>query len=499
MSNNDTADSSVKPILNITNAFLEVAGFKYPDKTYGLITNQGNIFVYSKEQHCYQIITDEELRNLIIRTVNEGRFALKNTTTPYLHSLLVNIKAICEKKEVLSNKFIGEINHRNQHFTSFENVILGVQVGNKSMGLFIKPHASNFFTKHSLSYRYARRAGCRKFIKFLHSILDSDEIKLLQEWFGYSLIPVTKAHKMMVFQGRGRNGKSVVLVTHRLVLGVQNVSSITLNGFMPNARFTLVKTIDKLLNQVEEVDEQGRLVSAMIKRYVAGGVVQGEAKFKDTEDFYPTARIEISTNQDLQFQDESDALRERLIILPFRKQFLGKNQNKSLVEEDFWIESGELSGIRNWSIRGLKRLIENDWNFTEVESVTKSLSEYKKTLNPAVEFLKDYLEESPRKELFAIDIYNAYEEHCHHYGIKPKDSAVFSKDILSTFPSVTKSDSAITTKRILKNGKKLRSHQFTGIKFKDDPVINTATQVQHDENCSVTNSEEVLRANTKAS
>lgn len=499
MSNRDNTDSPPKSILEVANVFLEVAGLNYPDGTCGLITNQGNAFIYSQKSHCYQPITDEELRNLIIRTINEGNLDLNNTSIGYLQSLVINIKAVCETKELQLNKFINEVNDRNQYFTSLDNGIIGVQVGKKSMGLFVKPHTSKFFTKNSLSYNYDRKSGCRAFIKFLNSILNPEEIKLLQEWFGYSLIPVTRAHKLMVYQGRGRNGKSVVLVAHRLVLGLLNVSSITLNGFMPSARFTMVKTIGKLLNQVEEVDEEGKLVSAMIKRYVAGGVIQGEAKFKDTEDFYATARIEISTNHDLRFQDESDALRERLIILPFRKQFLGKSQNKELVEEGFWVESGELPGIRNWSLRGLKRLIENDWNFTEVESVTKSLDEYKKTLNPAVQFLKDYFEEEPHKELFAIDIYKAYVQHCEFYGIKPKDSGVFSKDVLNTFPSVSKSESALTTEILLKNGKKLRSHKFYGIKFKDDSIPSTATQTTQEDIHSLTDLGEVLRANTKAS
>lgn len=492
MSNRENTDSTSRSILEVANSFVDVAGL-------GLINKQGNSYIYSQELRCHQPTSDDDLRNLIIRTINDGKLELKNTSIGYLQSLIINIKAVREMRDIQFNKFIGEPDNRNQYFTSFENVILGVQIGKKSMGLFERLHTHMFFTKQSLNYKYSKKAGCRNFIKFLRSILNRDEIKLLQEWFGYTLIPTTKAHKMMIYLGRGRNGKSVILVTHRLVLGLSNVSSITLNGFMPTARFTMVKTIDKLLNQVEEVDEEGRLVSAMIKRYVAGGIVQGEAKFKDTEDFYPTARIEISTNDDLRFQDQSDALKERLIILPFRKQFFGKSQNKELVEESFWVESGELPGIRNWSLRGLKRLVENDWNFTEVESVTKSLEDYKKTLNPAAQFLKDYFEEVPHKQLFAIDIYKAYEQHCEMYGIKPKDSAVFSKDVLNTFPNVTKSESALTTEIVLKNGKKLRSHRFYGIFYKDELNPNTATQSAQEESHSLINSKEVLRANTKAS
>lgn len=385
-------------------------------------------------------------------------------------SLVENLKALMDSENISDNQFIGHSSMKDQFFFPTKGKLLEIRINKNNIAIFERNSTKDFFTTKTVPYCYNRKAGCKTFIKFLRSVLGAKEILLLQEWFGYTLIPDTRMHKLLVMRGRGRNGKSVIMLLHRLLLGILNIASIPLRGFSPNEKFLLGLTENKLLNQVEEVDSDLRLTTSVIKRYVAGGIVQCEPKFKMAKDFIPTARIEIATNHDVDFEDDSDGFKERLIILLFGKQFTDDEQNKDYIDPNFWIESGELAGVLNWSIRGLERLVRNGWKFTQVESVTKEINLYKSNLNYTADFISTYLEEAPLNEsLFGIEMYRAYKAHCEHHGLIPKRDSVLSKEILNYYPSVEKSPNAeVTNVELLKNGRKIRSHRFSGIRFKGD-------------------------------
>lgn len=61
-------------------------------------------------------------------------------------------------------------------------------------------------------------------LRFLDDLLESDDIPALQEFFGYALLPVTKAQKMLILIGKGGEGKSRVGLVLRSLLG-ENMNS----------------------------------------------------------------------------------------------------------------------------------------------------------------------------------------------------------------------------------------------------------------------------------
>lgn len=222
---------------------------------------------------------------------------------------------------------------------------------------------------------------------------------------------------------------------------------------------------------MEELDDRKSIASAVIKRFVAGNTVQVEDKFGDPQDMIPSARVMISTNQELLIEDNSDALKRRIIILPFTKQVKEKDKNTDLDTDDYWID--ELSGIRNWALRGLSRLVANKWHFTESPLMEEALKAFSSITNPQQKFLHDYIEFSPNDHLFGAEMYSKYKDHCFHYGIVPVRDSVFSRDIIKAFPFVIKTPNALTYK---KGRIKLKSHVFHGIRFKSDSTSDEVIQ-----------------------
>ncbi|WP_366509138.1 DUF5906 domain-containing protein, partial [Ruminococcus sp.] len=58
-----------------------------------------------------------------------------------------------------------------------------------------------------------------KFLSFLSELLIQEDILTLQEWFGYLLIPSTKAQKMLTMIGNGGEGKSRIGVLLKNIYG----------------------------------------------------------------------------------------------------------------------------------------------------------------------------------------------------------------------------------------------------------------------------------------
>src|SRR4051794_26626942 len=75
----------------------------------------------------------------------------------------------------------------------------------------LRPHSPEWFSAVKLPYGFDANAACPKWTAFLQKNLegDAERIALLQEWFGYSLLPDTSQQKFLLLHGEGSNGKSV--------------------------------------------------------------------------------------------------------------------------------------------------------------------------------------------------------------------------------------------------------------------------------------------------
>ncbi len=58
-----------------------------------------------------------------------------------------------------------------------------------------------------------------RWLQFLNELLMPEDLPALQEYFGYCLLPVTKAQKMLILVGKGGEGKSRIGLVLRSLLG----------------------------------------------------------------------------------------------------------------------------------------------------------------------------------------------------------------------------------------------------------------------------------------
>jgi putative DNA primase/helicase len=321
----------------------------------------------------------------------------------------------------------------------------------------LHPHDSDFFTLTSIATPFNPSGDCPMWIKFLNEMLpDKADRSMLQQWIGYQLIYDTKFQKFMLYTGQGANGKSVVCVVHRVLLGEDNISAVGLEGFNPARTFPLAATQGKLSNLVEELNEIEKTAEGLLKQFVGGGPVTIERKHRDAFTMIPTARLTFATNVLPRFTDRTSGLWRRLILIAFRQQILDETkQDRRLVDPDYWRASGELPGILNWAIVGLLSLLEKK-SFSTSESSAEAKSLYREESNPAGTFLTDFYVARENSEISATVLYQSYRSHIDNLGHRPLSESQFSIEVRRIFPHALKSKHP---KRI--GG--LRARAWTGI------------------------------------
>ena len=354
----------------------------------------------------------------------------KKVSTALVNNILLALSGVVVVSGGLEPPcFLEDECKRARNALSFENGI--VNLGDLMAGKEAqRTHTPKFFCLGALPFKYEAGIACPRWLKFLDEMLPDKDIQaLLQEWFGYSLCHDTTYHKFMMLVGDGANGKSVVLTVYRLLLGPENVSTVGLEGFNYERTFALAATFGKLANIIPELGEITKTNEGVLKAFVAGEPLTVERKHKDPTTITPTARLMIATNVLPRVCDRTDGLWRRMLMIPFKVQLLDEaKQDHRLVDAEAWKQSGELPGIFNWAIEGLKRLRQRG-HFVEPKICKIEKEQYRKESNPAAMFLEDHCtpvlgNETPTKKL-----YDAYRDFATQGGWQPLSKSMFGREV----------------------------------------------------------------------
>ncbi|MEI8026605.1 MAG: phage/plasmid primase, P4 family [Pseudomonadota bacterium] len=361
------------------------------------------------------------------------------------------------------NTWIGDPMGHSDYLLSCDNGILDLKKLFDRNQESLIAHTPNFFSTSVLPFKFDEHAKCPTWDKVVEEILpDKSKLRLLQQWFGYSLTGDVSYHKFMILLGSGANGKSVVCTVLRTLLGKGNVSAVPLESFRSDRQFNLAELDGKKANIVEEISAKDcdRISVGLLKDIIAGGEVQVQRKFKDPFNMRSKAKLLFATNEMPNFGDISEGLWRRLFVILFDFQLLDEaKQDKRLTKAEFWQESGEVPGILSWAIAGLFDIW---WHgFSETEESKKIKIELKNAVSFEADFVRSNLKESPGSQISRNELYRKYEEACRQELTEPVKAKEFCSQVSSVFPKVQMSKNAIKI-----GGQKTRS--WIGIKLQTE-------------------------------
>lgn len=345
------------------------------------------------------------------------------------YCIMASIRDCREQWDILVSKDFDDFN-RNPYLVNVRNGLLDIR------DMSFKEHTPSYLSTVQLNVEYNPQVDCPQFKKFLNEVLDCKLIPLVQEIVGYLLTTNTASQKAFVFWGPARTGKSTLLwVVEYLLLGKKNVSNIPWQEI--GDKFKTAELLGKLANVFSDLPSKSIDDTGIFKVVTGEDYLMAEKKNKNPFKFKPFARLVFSCNElPRNYVDRTEGFYRRLIIVPFSRQIDKSKIDKSLKYKF----QREKEGILNWALEGLKRLYENNFEFSENELTDGVKKEYKRENNNVISFVEECCELDGLFSCSRIEIYEAYKEFCVEAGLKALSQIKFNKELEGNF-NITRSRS----------------------------------------------------------
>ncbi|SAL47516.1 hypothetical protein AWB71_02577 [Caballeronia peredens] len=298
------------------------------------------------------------------------------------------------------------------------------------------------------------------FSKFLHSSLPDDDVRsLVQEYCGCTLLNDTRFQTAIVWLGKGKNGKSVLL---NIISALHSkVAAIRLDNM---EGFGLVGLVDASLAVSAETPKRN-INEQILKACITSDYVTIEGKGSNEFTYRPSAKFIISANSFPKLNDESDGIWRRLMIVEWKKQFTEEDAIKNL---DSLIVEKELALVVDWCLEGLQRLLKRG-GFQPPTTVTAATKREQEISNTVEQFKDAYfLDIDEEYKLLKEDCYQTYLDYCKVQNYTPLGNIEFWKRVRILFPALD--EKKVTVQSEGGVGHTIRK-KFINLKFNGDMFV----------------------------
>lgn len=313
-----------------------------------------------------------------------------------------------------------------------DTVLINLQNGTfeiSPQGTKLKPFDSSDFITYQLPFEYNPQAEAPLFEAYLNRVLpDPERQRVLAEYLGFVFIKhgsnALKEEKALILYGTGANGKSVFFEIVNALLGPDNVSSYSLQSLTNDNGYFRAKLSNKLINYASEIN--GNMEAAIFKQMVSGEPVEARLPYGQPFILRQYAKLIFNCNELPKDVEHSNAFYRRFLIIPFDVTIPEHEQDKNLHTK---IIEKELSGVFNWVLQGLSRLLEQK-RFSDCKAAQLAVEQYKIESNSVQMFLNEYeYKSSPSNYKLIKNLYLEYKAFCIEDGMTPFKKLNFIKQL----------------------------------------------------------------------
>lgn len=300
------------------------------------------------------------------------------------------------------------------------NLVNGTYGINTEGGLLREFSRKDFLT-YQLPFEFNPSATAPLFHKYLDRVLpDKKSQDVLGEYLGYVFTRQLKLEKCLLLYGSGANGKSVFFEIVNALLGRNNVSNFSLGNLSEEHNRALI--VNKLLNYGSEI--RGNIESDIFKQLVSGEPIQCRMKYGNSFFIEDYARLCFNCNELPKEVEHTEAFFRRFIIIPFTVTIPEGERDPELAKK---IINTELSGVFNWVLQGLNRLLIQK-SFTHSEAIKQTVKEYKEQSDSVHLFLSEEgYTKSANTFVLLKKLYPDYREFCSNDGYRSLSKTNFKK------------------------------------------------------------------------
>lgn len=363
----------------------------------------------------WEIFPKNKLVTLLSLVAERSGINRVEARTPLLmDKLFKQFQILCYLPEKKERKDIVKINLKNGTFVV------------DSLNQYLKETSSADMFKYQLPFSYDPSAIPSKFLNFLDEVLpDEDSKKVLAEYLGYIFVRNAKLEKCLVLFGQGANGKSVIYDIVYALLGNDNISTFSLGDLCDNKGYHRAEIKNKLLNYSSELG--GKNVDYdVFKQMVSNETITCRSPYGKPYMLKDYCRLMFNANSLPKKIENTPAYFRRLIIMDFNVTIPVEKRNPNLAKE---IITTELSGVFNWVLEGLRRLLKQE-GFTHSQAISETIQKYTKETNSVALFMEDEnYKQSTEKKIAQKSLFSFYNVYCKDNNYRPVSNIEFGRRI----------------------------------------------------------------------
>jgi putative DNA primase/helicase len=294
------------------------------------------------------------------------------------------------------------------------------------------------------------------FNKWLNDLFTPEDIVTLQEYIGYCLLPTTRGQKCLLLIGDGGIGKSVISDILTSIFGRSLTAPNDTQQFLAD-KFKLAELENQLVFYEDDLSDKHLEETGVFKKLITNQTyLTADRKNEQPFKFKPYCRFIMCGNDMLASKyDKTDGFYRRL--LPIRVK--PKDPNRKNIPDMGARVAREAEGIIQWALVGLKRLMDNNWQFTVSERSDKYLNGYKAMSDHFPDFVEDVFEFGEGKDFSTTELQIAYKTWCKRNAATPCSDRVVTR----WFANNSEKYHLESTNNVYRDGARSRGYAGAGI------------------------------------
>lgn len=316
----------------------------------------------------------------------------------------------------------GEEEVDSGKYINLKNGVYNLETGQ------LEAHQRELYMTSQLSFDYDASAHCPTWERFLDQVLvqpdgqpDFALQNVVQQAFGYSLTANTDYRVSFWLVGPSGTGKSTLLNV-LIELAGDSHASIDLE-FLTKNEYQFAHLPGKRLVTFTEPSSGTKLEDGAYKRLVSQDMLTGRHPHGRPFEFVGEFKVWGAMNELPRVSDRSDAVYNRVIIIPMNRVVPPGEKDTRLIEK----LRAEKAGIFNWALEGLHNL-KRAGRFEYSRAVEDARNEWRIENDTEAAFVEDVCNLDPDAETPARTLYSAYKEWCRQNGYYSKSERSVARD-----------------------------------------------------------------------
>jgi len=352
-------------------------------------------------------VYDNGIYKPIGKNVIKAKVEMKLSSICKTHNVNEVINKIARRTQITREKFIC----KDINLVCVNNGVLNLKTRELS------PHAPDYNFTNKVPIDYVKKVQCDKIFEFLNDVIIEEDVDCIQEWFGYQLYREYFIKKSAIFRGIPDTGKTTFINLLIAFIGEDNISSVNLQS-LAQGKWYVTQLHNKYANVCDDLSEKDIVDSGTFKQVTGRSPIQAEFKFGDQFQFVNYAKLTFACNKvpEIKTNVDDEAYWNRWMIFDFENVFNKSSGNVDTHMINKLLVSKELSGLLNWALDGLDRLMKKNF-FSYRRDWEENRRIMQGEASSVAKYVHDCLINETEAWISNEELYDKYQKYCNLNGI----------------------------------------------------------------------------------